>query len=77
METSTIAKWLLTAGVILLVLAGLFWLGAKWVPTLGKLPGDLRVHKEKFSVYFPVVTCIVVSVALTLVINLVLWLFRK
>jgi hypothetical protein len=40
---------------------------------LGRLPGDIHFTKGSFSFYFPVVTCLLISIALTLV----LWLFRK
>ncbi|MYF47458.1 MAG: DUF2905 domain-containing protein, partial [Candidatus Dadabacteria bacterium] len=40
----------------------------------GKLPGDIKIEKENFSFYFPIVTCIVLSILLTLLGNL---FFRK
>ncbi len=40
---------------------------------LGRLPGDINLRREGYSVYFPWVTCLLVSLA----ISLVLWLFRK
>lgn len=55
------------AGVGLLLWAG--W-GKGWI---GRLPGDVRIERENFSFYFPIVTCILISIGLTLV----LWLFRK
>lgn len=65
------AKWLITIGVVCVVL-GLFWplltkLG------LGRLPGDIAVKKEGFSFYFPVATSIVVSI----VLSLLLWILRR
>ncbi len=65
------AKWLITIGVLCVVL-GLFWpLLAKL--GLGRLPGDIAVKKEGFSFYFPVATSIVVSI----VLSLLLWIFRR
>jgi hypothetical protein len=61
-----IAKMLIGAGMFL-VIVGLLWqLGGKWLP-LGRLPGDIVVEKENFKFYFPVVTCILISVLLTLI----------
>ena len=65
------AKWLITVGVASVVL-GLLWplltkLG------LGRLPGDIAVKKEGFSFYFPVATSIVLSI----VLSLLLWIFRR
>ncbi|MDH3286697.1 MAG: DUF2905 domain-containing protein [Betaproteobacteria bacterium] len=65
------AKWLITAGIVLVAL-GLLWpllskLG------LGSLPGDIRVERKRFTFYFPITTGILVS----LVITLILWIFRR
>jgi uncharacterized protein HemY len=40
---------------------------------LGRLPGDIAIQRPGFSLYFPIVTCLIVSVVLTLLF----WLFRK
>ena len=48
---------------ILILLVGLFWPLAKELP-LGRLPGDISVKSEKYSFYFPIVTCIVISIIL-------------
>jgi len=44
---------------------------------VGKLPGDIAIKKERFSLYFPIVTSIVISIILTIIINLVIWIARK
>ncbi|HWQ39305.1 MAG TPA: DUF2905 domain-containing protein [Burkholderiales bacterium] len=64
-------KWLITLGIVLLVL-GLAWpLVAKL--GLGRLPGDIEVKREGFTFYFPITTSILVSLVLTLI----LWIFRR
>lgn len=65
------AKIFIILGVIFLLL-GLLW---PWLQkmNLGHLPGDIVVKRENFSFYFPLVTCLVLSI----VISLILWLFRK
>ena len=62
---------LIVVGLVLL-LAGLAW---PWLSKLpfGRLPGDLSVERESFSFYFPLATSIVVSI----VISVLIWLFRK
>lgn len=40
---------------------------------LGRLPGDIRVEREGFSLFFPITTCIIISI----VISILVWLFRK
>ena len=47
------------------------------VPFLGKLPGDIVVQREGFSFYFPIVTCIVLSILLTIVLNVAIRLLGR
>ncbi len=72
--TPVTGKYLVMAGV-LLVLAGIvvYFFGNK-LSFLGRLPGDIRIEKENGGFYFPVTTCILLSVLLTLVVRLVRWL---
>jgi len=65
------AKWLITAGIILVALGVLWPLLAKL--GLGSLPGDFRFEKKGLFFYFPLTTSIIVSV----VITLILWIFRR
>ncbi|WP_199616068.1 DUF2905 domain-containing protein [Paenibacillus alkalitolerans] len=66
------AKFLIIIGIVC-VIAGLVWqLGGKYLTFLGKLPGDIAIERENFRFYFPVVTCIVISV----VGSLIMYLFR-
>ncbi len=65
------ARLLITAGIIL-VLVGLAWPLLTRLP-LGRLPGDIILRRENFTFYFPLTTCVVVSILL----SLVFWLFRK
>ena len=65
-------KTLILFGLIL-VAAGLLWIFGGKIPLLGKLPGDIRIERENFSFYFPLGTCILIS----LVVSLLLWLFRR
>jgi hypothetical protein len=56
------AKVLILAGVVLVILGVLM----AWGLPLGRLPGDISVRRGNFSFHFPIVTCIVLSVMLTL-----------
>jgi hypothetical protein len=60
-------KALIVIGILIL-LVGLFWPLAKDIP-LGRLPGDISVKGEKYSFYFPIVTCIVVSIIVSVFIK--------
>jgi hypothetical protein len=70
-----IGKMLIFAGVALAVIGALVWRFARpgGLPLrLGRLPGDIAYHGKHGSFYFPIVTCILLSVVLTLL----LWLFQ-
>jgi hypothetical protein len=66
------AKFLVIIGVVCII-AGLVWqAGGKYLQFLGKLPGDIAIEKENFRFYFPIVTCILISV----VGSLIMYIFR-
>jgi heme/copper-type cytochrome/quinol oxidase subunit 2 len=76
---SNIGKILIFAGLGIAFLGLVIFLFAK-IPFFGKLPGDISIRKDNFSFYFPVSTSIIVSIILTVLINVVLFLvfkFRK
>ena len=61
------AKTLIYLGLILVVLGVILALGGK-LPWLGHLPGDIYIQRERFSFYFPLGTCILISAIITLVL---------
>jgi Protein of unknown function (DUF2905) len=65
----SLAKMLILFGVVLALLGGLLLLVGK-IPLLGRLPGDIVIRRENWSVYFPLTTSIVISVLLTLLFSL-------
>jgi hypothetical protein len=72
METASVGKILIAMGLVV-VLTGFFVMfGGKFI-AFGRLPGDIRVEKENFSFYFPLASCLLVSVFF----SLVLWIFSK
>ena len=66
-----IGRWLITIGLVLVVI-GICW---PWLSRLGlgRLPGDIVVARDGFRFYFPIVTCLVVSI----VLSLILWLLNR
>ena len=73
-----LGKLLVITGVLLVVLGLLVMAGAKFsFFGLGRLPGDVAYRGKNVSVYFPVVTCILLSVVLTLVLWLISFLGRR
>lgn len=69
---SDLGRFLIVIG-LLLVGVGVVLLLAPKIPWLGKLPGDFSFQRGRFTFYFPLGTCILISVVLTLI----LYLFRK
>jgi hypothetical protein len=67
-----LAKFLIIFGLSMMVL-GVLLMFIHHVPFLGRLPGDIHIERKGFGFFFPVVTCILLSLALTLIVNL----FRK
>ncbi|RJP31157.1 MAG: DUF2905 domain-containing protein [Candidatus Omnitrophota bacterium] len=67
-----IGKILIAIGVIF-ILFGTLILLTPHIPFLGKLPGDIRFEGKRFHVFFPIMTCIVLSVLLSLILNIIRW----
>lgn len=68
-----IGKFVVIIGVLLVVAGVVLWRFPSLFGWVGKLPGDISVQKGNLSFYFPVVTCIVISI----VVTLLSWLFRR
>ncbi len=71
-----LARVLIIAGLAIAVLGGLLLLVGK-IPVLGKLPGDIIIKKGDTTFFFPIATFIVVSVLLTIIVNIILRIINK
>jgi uncharacterized protein YybS (DUF2232 family) len=71
-EMNQFGKILVFAGLLMAAVGALVWsgVGRGW---LGRLPGDINYTKGNFSFHFPIITCLLLSLALTVL----MWLFRK
>ena len=69
MRMRDIGRFLIVIGVVTAIVGVILWGGfaPKW---LGRLPGDIRIERGNFGFYFPIVTCIVISIILTLIFSL-------
>jgi membrane protein implicated in regulation of membrane protease activity len=69
---SDLGKILFVVGAVVMLVGLLLWsgVGKGW---LGRLPGDVHFTRGNFSFHFPIVTCLLVSLVLTVL----MWLFRK
>ena len=63
-----LGKFLVMIGAIIILLGAILWSGfaPKW---LGRLPGDIRMEREHSVFYFPIVTCIIISIVLSLIFS--------
>jgi Protein of unknown function (DUF2905) len=64
-----LGKFIAVIGVIITLLGLVLWSGfaPKW---LGRLPGDIRIEREHSVFYFPIVTCIILSILLSLLLSI-------
>jgi hypothetical protein len=64
-----LGKFVVIIGVVVTLVGLLMWSGLmpKW---LGRLPGDIRIERDNSAFYFPIVTCIILSVLLSLLLSI-------
>jgi hypothetical protein len=65
-------KLFIFIGLLLVVIGFVFIIGNK-IPFIGKLPGDIVIERRNFNFYFPITTCIIVSI----ILSLIFWLLGK
>ena len=63
-----IGKLLVILGVVIVLVGLALWsgIGSSW---LGRLPGDIRIERGNSAFYFPIVTCIIISIVLSLIMS--------
>ncbi len=66
----SIGKVLVFLGIFM-ILFGLFFILAGKIPFLGKLPGDIAIHTKRVNFYFPIVTCLIISLLFTIIMNII------
>ena len=73
----SIARYLMIGGILLFLIGGGVYLAVKFGIPLGRLPGDIRIEGENGSFYFPITSSILVSLMLTIVLNVLTRFLRK
>jgi len=68
---SETGKYIIAAGLLIIFIGVIIYFFHDKLHWIGRLPGDIRIEKPNFSFYFPVVTMIIVSVLITLIIQLI------
>jgi hypothetical protein len=76
MDLNDLGKWLLALGLVIAAAGGLLWLLGR-IPFLGNLPGDIRIQNENFGCFIPLGTMILLSLILTVLLNIALRLLNK
>lgn len=64
-------KYIILAGICILVAGILIYFFHDYFKWFGRLPGDIKVEKENYRFYFPLVTTIIISLVITLLINII------
>ena len=66
-------KYIVIVGILIVVLGLLVWFAGDKLNWFGNLPGDVRIEKKNVKIFAPFTTMLLLSV----ILSLVLWLFRK
>lgn len=74
--TQNTGKILIFLGIIVVLAGVLVYFFGNKQNFLGRLPGDIRIEKENFSFYFPITTCIIISVLITGIVKLIQWFMK-
>jgi hypothetical protein len=77
MQLSLVARIVALFGLILLVIAGLLYLLDRLDIPLGNLPGDIKLKRGNFTCAVPIVSSLIISVILTLILNLLMYFLKK
>ncbi|MGC8659032.1 MAG: DUF2905 domain-containing protein [Desulfomonilaceae bacterium] len=77
MDHDSLGKLVIILGLSITGIGLLIWIVGKWGLPFGSLPGDISVDRPGFSFRFPIATSIILSLALTILLNAIFWFFRK
>ena len=76
MDISDLGKWLVLIGLGISALGGLVWL--LWrLPFFGNLPGDIRIQGENFGCFVPLASMLLLSLLLTVILNIIIRLLNR
>ena len=72
-----LARWLVIGGIVLILIGGGVFLASRLGIPLGRSPGDIRVERGSGLFYFPIVTSCLLSILLTIVLNVIIRFLNK
>lgn len=70
------ARWFIIAGIILIVVGLVLYFAPGVLHWFGRLPGDIRIENERSKVFIPITSMVLISIILTVVVNLIRWLMK-
>jgi hypothetical protein len=65
------ARWLIVAGIILIAVGVLIYFAPNFFSWFGKLPGDINIEKENSRIFIPITSMILISIVLTVIVNII------
>jgi hypothetical protein len=71
------ARLLIIIGLVIALSGALILVAIRFFPWLGNLPGDARIESENFKLYIPFATMLLVSILATILLNIVIRIFRR
>lgn len=74
---SSAGKYIIVFGLIVVLIGVIVYLAGNRLGFLGRLPGDIRIEGERGGFYFPIVTCILISVVISVIVRLVQWFLNR
>jgi hypothetical protein len=72
-----VGKYIILTGLAITLIGVIIYFFGSKLGFIGRLPGDIRIEGEKGGFYFPIVTCIVLSIVLTVIVRVVQWLMQR
>ncbi len=67
----SLAKYIIVTGILILIIGLILFFFRNAFNWLGRLPGDIRIEKENYNIYFPIATMLLISIGVTIIINLI------
>ncbi|GIV32100.1 MAG: hypothetical protein KatS3mg030_402 [Saprospiraceae bacterium] len=71
-----IGKWIIVIALVLLLIGLIIYLFGNKLNWIGNLPGDIRIERDNVRIYFPITTMLLLSVVLTILLNLLRRFFQ-
>ena len=70
-------RLLMIIGIIITIAGATLWIAGRYLPWLGNLPGDIRYKSDNVRVYFPLATMILISIISTIILNILVRIFKR